>query len=93
MKVTMADLIPFETLLESELRDPEFRAEWERLAPARALAIQLVGYRADHGLTLATMARLLGISRREAADLEAGDTLPSPEMLLRVTEVLDASRD
>ncbi len=89
----MAGLIPFETLLEEELRDPEFRAESERLAPARELGIRLIGYRADHGLALAALGRLLGISRREAADLEAGDTLPSPEMLLRVAELLDASRD
>ena len=86
-------MIPFEALLAEELRDPEFRAEWERLAPARALAIRLIGYRADHGLTLAALGRLLGISRREAADLEAGDTLPSPEMLARVTDVFESSRD
>jgi len=33
--------------LEEDLHDPEFRAEWERLAPARAVAIAVVGYRID----------------------------------------------
>ena len=55
-------LIPFEQVLDEELRDPEFRAEWERLAPARAVANRLIAYRADHGLTQTALGRKLGMS-------------------------------
>src|SRR5215204_5013481 len=57
----LEDLIPFEQILEEELRDPEFRAAWERLAPARAVANRLILYRAEHGLTQTALARLLGM--------------------------------
>jgi DNA-binding XRE family transcriptional regulator len=82
------DLIPFEQLLEEHLRDPEFRAEWERLAPARAVAISLVGYRADHGLTQTALGRLLDMSQPAIARLEAGDHLPTLQTLLRLSEML-----
>ena len=88
MRLELEDLIPFEQILEEELLDPEFRAEWERLAPARAVAISLVGYRADHGLTQTALGRLLGMSQPAIARLEAGDHLPTLPTLLKLTEVL-----
>ncbi len=51
LPMNLDELISFEQLLERQLRDPEFRVEWERLAPARAVANSLIGYRLDHGLT------------------------------------------
>jgi transcriptional regulator with XRE-family HTH domain len=86
--VNSEDMIPFERVLEEHLRDPEFRAEWERLAPARAVAISLVAYRADHGLTQTALGRLLDISQPAIARLEAGDHLPTLPTLLRLSEML-----
>jgi DNA-binding XRE family transcriptional regulator len=79
------DLIPFEQVLAEHLRDPEFRAEWERLAPARAIANSLISYRADHGLTQTALGRLLGMSQPAIARLETGDHLPTLETLLKLT--------
>lgn len=84
----MDSLIPFEQVLAEELRDPEFRAEWERLAPARAVAIALVGYRIDHGLTQTALGRLLGMSQPAIARLEAGDHIPTLPTLLKLSEAL-----
>jgi DNA-binding XRE family transcriptional regulator len=81
-------MIPFERVLEEHLHDPEFRAEWERLAPARAVAISLVAYRADHGLTQTALGRLLDMSQPANARLEAGDHLPTLPTLLRLSEML-----
>jgi DNA-binding XRE family transcriptional regulator len=86
--VNIEDMIPFERVLEEHLRDPEFRAEWERLAPARAVAISLVAYRADHGLTQTALGRLLDMSQPAIARLEAGDHLPTLPTLLRLSEML-----
>jgi DNA-binding XRE family transcriptional regulator len=86
--VNIEDMIPFERVLEEHLRDPEVRAEWERLAPARAVAISLVAYRADHGLTQTALGRLLNMSQPAIARLEAGDHLPTLQTLLRLSEML-----
>ncbi|MBA3450735.1 MAG: helix-turn-helix transcriptional regulator [Chloroflexia bacterium] len=82
-------MIPFEQILEEELRDPEFRAEWERLAPARAVANRLILYREDHGLTQTALGRLLGMPQSAIARLETGDHLPTLQTLLKLAEVLD----
>jgi transcriptional regulator with XRE-family HTH domain len=86
--MNLDELIPFEQVLEEHLRDPEVRAEWERLAPARAVAISLLGYRLDHGLTQTALGRLLGMSQPAIARLEAGDHLPTLQTLLKLSEVL-----
>lgn len=83
------ELIPFEQVLAEELLDPEFRAEWERLAPARAVANRLTAYRADHGLTQTALGRLLGVSQPAIARLEAGEHLPSLQTLLKLAETLN----
>ena len=83
------ELIPFEQLLERQLRDPEFRAEWERLAPARAVANRLILYRADHGLTQTALGRLLGMPQSAIGRLETGDHLPTLQTLLKLSEVLE----
>src|SRR5215213_798799 len=85
----LEDLISFEQLLDEHLHDPEFRAEWERLAPAREVANWLIGYRADHGLTQTALARLLGMSLPAIARLESGDHLPTLQTLMRLAEALD----
>jgi transcriptional regulator with XRE-family HTH domain len=84
----LEDLIPFEQILEEELRDPEFRAEWERLAPARAVANRLILYRAEHGLTQTALARLLGMSQPAIARLETGEHVPTLPTLLKLSDVL-----
>jgi DNA-binding XRE family transcriptional regulator len=85
-------LIPFEQVLEEALRDPEFRAEWDRLAPARAMANRLIAYRAEHGLNQTGSGRVLGVSQPAVARLEAGEHLPSLPTLLKLAEALDAAR-
>jgi DNA-binding XRE family transcriptional regulator len=84
----MDELIPYEEMLARQLRNPKFRAEWERLAPARAVANRLVVYRADHNLSQAALGRLLGLSQPAVARLEAGDHLPSIDTHVRIAERL-----
>lgn len=84
----LEDLIPFEQILEEELRDPEFRAEWERLAPARAVANRLILYRAEHGLTQTALGRRLGMPQSAIARLEIGEHIPTLPTLLKLSEIL-----
>ena len=91
----MADLadsvsgISYEDVLAEQLEDPEFRAEWERLAPARAVALRLVGYRVEHDLTQTALGRILRMPQSAVARLESGDHVPSLETLVRLSDALD----
>ena len=76
-------------MLADQLEDPAVRAEWERLAPARAVALRLVAYRAEHGLTQTALGRLLGMPQPAVARLESGEHVPSLETLIRLAEGLD----
>jgi DNA-binding XRE family transcriptional regulator len=64
--------------------NPEFAAEWERLALARLVAVQLIGYRADHGLSQRGLAERLGVSQPRVVELESGEKNPQIETLVKV---------
>lgn len=84
----MANLIRAEDVLAEDLRDPAFRAEWERTALARALAKAVLGYRMRHKLTQTALAQLLGMRQPHVARLELGEHNPSLEMLQRLSSRL-----
>lgn len=78
-----------EELIAEQLRtDPEFRAEWERTALARAVAVAIVRYRAEHDLSQRELAVRLGMKQPQVARLELGDVNPSIETLMRIASRL-----
>jgi transcriptional regulator with XRE-family HTH domain len=76
-------------VLQKDLRDPEFRAEWERTALARAIASEVIAYRVEQGLSQTALAERLGMKQPAVARLEAGDVTPTIETLQRLVRVLD----
>jgi DNA-binding XRE family transcriptional regulator len=87
--VKFSDLKSAEQLLAEDLRDdPKFRAIWEETALARAVALRLVGYRIEHGLSQTKLAERLGMKQPAVARLEAGDQNPRWETLIRISERL-----
>ncbi|MFT4035541.1 MAG: helix-turn-helix transcriptional regulator [Patulibacter sp.] len=85
MKTVTAD-----ELLEREAAaDPSFRAEWERLAPARALSVELIRYRSRHDLTQTALGRVLGVSQARVAQLESGERNPDLDTIAKVAAALD----
>jgi len=73
----------FDALLaEEQLADPSFRAEWQRLAPAREFAATLLRYRAEHKLSQRALAAKLGVSQPRVVKLESGEH--NPEFVLDV---------
>ena len=71
-----------------QLKDPHFRAEWERTAVARAVALRLVEYRVEHALSQTALARQLGMKQPAVARLEAGEHNPSFDTLARLSSTL-----
>ena len=53
----LSDLPTHEEVLAEHLdADPEYRREWERTALARAVAVKLIAYRAEHDLSQTALA-------------------------------------
>jgi transcriptional regulator with XRE-family HTH domain len=78
-----------ETLLTRDLKDPAFRAEWERTRFANTVAMRVIRYRVEHGLSQTELARELGMRQPHIARLEAGEHEPSITTLRRLAQVLD----
>jgi DNA-binding XRE family transcriptional regulator len=64
--------------------DPELAAEWERLALARMVAIRLIAYRSENGLSQRELAKRLGVSQPRVAELESGEKNPQIETLVKI---------
>ncbi len=75
--------IPLEKLKKQWMRDPAFKAEYDRLAPEFELAAEFVRARVRAGLSQAELAEKMGTSQSAIARLESGKTLPSTKTLLR----------
>jgi DNA-binding XRE family transcriptional regulator len=82
-------LISNEDVLADQLRDTEFREEWERTALARWLAVEVVHYRAERHLSQRQLAERLGVHQSDIARLETGEHTPTLERLIRVSKGLD----
>ena len=77
-----------ELISEQLCADPAFRAEWERTALARAVAVAIVHYRAQHDLSQRDLAQRLGMKQPQVARLELGEVNPSMDTLMRVASRL-----
>src|SRR5438445_10379861 len=86
--VTKAKLARAKDVLAKHLANPESRAEWERSALARAVAVAVVDYRAKHRLTQTQLAERLGLRQPHVARIELGEHTPSIETLQRLSRVL-----
>jgi transcriptional regulator with XRE-family HTH domain len=85
----LSDLKTSEQTLAQELRDPDFQREWDRTALARAVALQVLTYRTDHGLSQRALAKKLAISQPQVARLEAGEHNPTIDTLALLAQTLD----
>jgi ribosome-binding protein aMBF1 (putative translation factor) len=77
-----------ELVAEEQLADPSFRAEWQRLAPAREFAASLLRYRAEQGLSQRALAAKLGISQPRVAKLESAEHNPEIDTIIRAVRRL-----
>ncbi|MCG5435631.1 helix-turn-helix domain-containing protein [Micromonospora foliorum] len=67
-------------------QDPVFRAEWDRTAFAREVALRIVGYRTANQLTQTALARKVGMTQSVIARLESGDQPPSIATLVKLSK-------
>lgn len=86
--MTKPRLISHKQVVARSLKNPEVRLERKRTALARAVALRLIQYRADHNLSQRALARQLGMPQSVIARLEAGEHAPSVETLHRISRGL-----
>ena len=84
----LTELKTDDEVMEECLKNPEFRKEWERAALARAVAIEVIRYRAEHGISQTELGRRLGMHQPAIARLEEGEHNPSIDMLRRLSQKL-----
>jgi transcriptional regulator with XRE-family HTH domain len=85
----LSDLKTSEQALAEELCDSDFQREWERTAVARAVALKVLTYRTEHGLSQRALAKKLGMTQPQVARLEAGEHNPTIDTLARLAQTLD----
>ncbi len=78
--------IPFREQKKRWMEDPEFRKEYEALAPEFALARQLIEARTRAGLTQQELAERMRTTQPVIARLESGRQMPTTKTLKRFAE-------
>ena len=76
----------FNDFLEEQLKDPEFRAEYEALQPEHAVIQAIIDARKESGLTQKELSEKTGIAQGDISRLEKGIGNPSIKTLKRLAE-------
>ena len=74
----------FKEYLNEQLKDPEFRAEYEALEPEFNIKMAIINACKNFGLTRDELAGRCRISRMDIEDMEAGDCNPTLSTLQRL---------
>lgn len=74
----------FRETLNEQLKDPEFRAEWEALEPEFQIIRAIVEGREERDLTQKQLAEATGIAQADISRLENGTANPSLRTLKRL---------
>jgi len=86
---TLTDWPTNDDLIAEQLcADPQFRADWERTALARAVAVAVVRHRAEHDLPQRELAERLAMKQPQVARLQLGEVNPCSDTLMRVSSGL-----
>jgi len=80
--------IPFKKIKDEWMKDPAFRAEYDRLTPEFALALALIKARAKAGLTQAEVAKKMGTTQSVVARIESGQNPPNLKTLERYANAI-----
>ena len=85
----LSEMKTSDEVLAESLRDPAYAAEWNRTTVARAVALKVLSYRTEHGLSQRSLAKRLGMSQPQVARLEIGEHNPTIDTLARLAQGLD----
>jgi predicted transcriptional regulator len=78
-------------LLKDQLKDPQFKEEYESLEPEFVVKQALIDARKKAGLTQKELSDVTGISQADISRLEHGNGNPSLKTLQRIAKALQMS--
>lgn len=81
----------FRETLNEQLRDPEFKAEWDALEPEFQIMRAIIEGRDERELTQKQLAEVTGITQADISRFENGTGNPSLRTLKRLAEGLGMS--
>ena len=76
--------VKFDDFLQEELKDEEFRKEYDALQPERAVVQAIIEARKSSGLTQKELSERTGIAQGDISKLEKGNANPSIRTLQRL---------
>ena len=76
--------------IKASLKDPEFRAEYEHLAPYEELARIVIMRRVTLGLTQAELAARMGTTASAISRIESGQHATSPQTVKKLADAFGA---
>ena len=76
----------FDQFFDEQLKDPEFRKEWEYLQPERNITRAMLDTRISHDFTRKELSEYTGISLTDISKLENGTRNPSLKLLKRLAD-------
>ena len=74
----------FNGFLQEQLKDPEFRREYERLQPESAIIQSIIDARKDSRLTQKELSERTGITQSDISKMEQGLANPSIQTLQKL---------
>lgn len=83
--------LDFNVWLKSKLKDPKFKAEYDKLQPEYAVISAMIRARIKKGLTQEKLAKKIGTKQSVISRLESGRANPSIAFLKKLAEALGAS--
>lgn len=78
----------FDDYLAEQMKDPEFKAEWDRLEPEFAIVEAIYEARMKKQLSQKQLSELTGIAQADISRMENGNANPSIKTLQRSAEGL-----
>ena len=84
------DMTTFDEYLNEQMKDPEFRREYEALEPEFALYEMLIEARVKKGFTQEQLAKKMGTKQSAISRFESGRVSPRWDFILKLTQALGA---
>ena len=79
----------FEKYLSQQLKNPDFRKEWDNLEPEYNMIQALIDARKRSNLTQKQLAERTGINQADISKIETGNANPTLQVLKRLAEGMD----
>ena len=84
----MVNNMKFDDYLQEQLKDPEFKKEWDDIQPEMDVIRAMIDARIEQNLTQKELAARTGIDQADISKLENGTRNPSLKLLKKLASLL-----